>query len=144
MDIKEQQQQQQQQLEWYKGNVETNVYKEINQCPIIAINLENDIIQEQIKHVTSTIIQEEEEEDVDDEDQENEKQQLQSKLDLDSDNSDNDTDDIGEHLKTHDSKIKMVFGDRPEFNIKPVPCERTHKTIKFPINLALFEKFSYN
>lgn len=109
-------------IEWVEGNVQTEVYKEINQCPIFTVNVNDEKIQSNIQSFAT---------------------QKEVELDLNSDNSDDD-DEVGEHVKTHESKTKMVFGEKNEFCIRPIPCVRPHKVFEFELDLSLFEKFNYN
>lgn len=96
-------------VSWKIGDLSSEVYSEINKCPLITINLEHAKLQNIIKENEIVI--------------EDGKDEKIEKINLDSDCSD-DEGDVGEKIKMHTNKIQKVFGVKRIMEIKPIPCKR--------------------
>lgn len=109
-------------IEWVNGSVQTDAYNEVNECPILAFNVNDEKIQEEIAKRGT--------------------EQRNDEMDFDSENSD-DEDGVGEKVKTHTDR-RHIIKDLVEFSLNPIPCRREMIDREVQFNLKMLNGFILN
>lgn len=109
-------------IEWVDGVVQTEVYTEINQCPIIAVNLTDENVQVEIEQRGT--------------------KRNSDEVEFDSEVSDDD-DGVGEKTKSHRDRNK-ILKERIDYTVRPVPCERIVVKKKISVKLNYLNYFIFN